>query len=185
MILKFIYIDTRTGSYYPKFPTYKRAICSQSESRRATIMAYPYPPQPQPSASAPNLVVPRVVIGPQYCAPYTVDLAVVKKVKTIPDGRFVVTDINNNIIFKILKGSVLSLHDRRFLVDAAGHPIVTLRGKVPLSPIQNIKKKLKNIAHPIADEYHISYMYSLKLSLVFQVQLNLYYRCWWLLYMHQ
>lgn len=108
-------------------------------------MAYPY--QPQPSASAPMPAVPSVVIGSQYCAPYPVDLAVVKKLMTIADGSFAVTDINGNIVFKV-KGSVLSLRDRRVLVDAAGYPIVTLRRKVSLSlifsfSISNIKSKIR------------------------------------------
>lgn len=96
-------------------------------------MAY-YPPQqqPQPSASAPMPAVPTAIVGPQYCAPYPVDLGVVKKVMTLSDGNFVVTDINGNTIFKV-KGSLLTLRDRRMLVDAAGNPIVTLRRKVPLS----------------------------------------------------
>lgn len=96
-------------------------------------MAY-YPPQQQqqPSASAPMPAVPTAIVGPQYCTPYPVDLAVVKKVMTLSDGNFVVTDINGNTIFKV-KGSLLTLRDRRMLVDAAGNPIVTLRRKVPLS----------------------------------------------------
>ncbi|XP_061357867.1 protein LURP-one-related 10 [Gastrolobium bilobum] len=96
-------------------------------------MAYPnpYPAQPQPyaSGSAPMPAVPTTVIGPQYCAPYPVDLAVVKKVMTISDGNFVVTDVNGNIVFKV-KGSLLTLRDRRVLIDAAGKPIVTLRRKM-------------------------------------------------------
>ncbi|RDX86584.1 Protein LURP-one-related 15, partial [Mucuna pruriens] len=88
---------------------------------------YPYPPQPLPSAPMP--AVPAAVIGPQYCAPYPVDLAVVKKVMTISDGNFVVTDVNGNVVFKI-KGSLLTLRDRRVLIDATGKPLVTLRAKI-------------------------------------------------------
>lgn len=93
-------------------------------------MAYPnpYPAQPYPSASAPMPAVPSAVIGPQFCAPYPVDLAVVKKVMTISDN-FVVTDVNGNIVFKV-KGSLATLRDRRVLLDAAGNPLVTLRRKV-------------------------------------------------------
>lgn len=90
-------------------------------------MAYPY----QPSASAPMPPLPAAIFGPQYCAPYPLDLAIVKKVMTISDGNFAVTDINGNIIFKV-KGSLLTLRDRRVLLDAAGNPITTLRRKVPL-----------------------------------------------------
>ncbi|OMO50978.1 hypothetical protein CCACVL1_30092 [Corchorus capsularis] len=68
------------------------------------------------------------IIGPQFCAPYPVELAVVRKVLTITDGNFVVTDINGNILFKV-KGAFLTMHDRRVLIDAAGNPIVTLKQK--------------------------------------------------------
>nr|AGV54542.1 protein LURP-one-related 15 [Phaseolus vulgaris] len=92
-------------------------------------MAYPNPYPPQPTTSAPMPALPTTVIGPQFCAPYPVDLAVVKKVMTISDGNFVVTDVNGNVVFKV-KGSLMSLRDRRVLIDAAGHPLVTLRRKV-------------------------------------------------------
>lgn len=96
-------------------------------------MAYPNPYQPHqqplPSASAPMPALPTAVIGPQYCAPYPVDLAVVQKVMTLADGSFVVTDVNGNVVFKV-KGSIMSLRDRRVLIDAAGNPIVTLRRKM-------------------------------------------------------
>ena len=78
-------------------------------------MAYPnpYPAQPYPSTSVPMPAVPTAVIGPQFCAPYPLDLAVVKKVMTLSDGN-----------------SLMTLRDRRILVDAAGNPLVTLRRKV-------------------------------------------------------
>ncbi|KAK2361275.1 hypothetical protein P8452_65044 [Trifolium repens] len=87
-------------------------------------MAYSY----QPSAP-PMPALPTTIIGPQYCAPYPLDLAVVKKVLTISDGNFAVTDVNGNIVFKV-KGSFLTLRDRRVLVDAAGYPITTLCRKI-------------------------------------------------------
>ncbi|CAK8542067.1 unnamed protein product [Lathyrus sativus] len=90
-------------------------------------MAYFYQPQPSPSAPMPPL--PAAIFGPQYCAPYPLDLAVVKKVMTISDGNFAVTDVNGNIVFKV-KGSLLTLRDRRVLLDAAGNPITTLRRKI-------------------------------------------------------
>ncbi|XP_058739794.1 protein LURP-one-related 10-like [Vicia villosa] len=91
-------------------------------------MAYPY--QPQPFAFAPPmLALPTPIIGPQYCAPYPLELAVVKKVMTISDGNYVVTDVNGNIVFKV-KDPLLTLHERRVLLDAAGYPIITLRRKI-------------------------------------------------------
>ncbi|BAT83978.1 hypothetical protein VIGAN_04123600 [Vigna angularis var. angularis] len=93
-------------------------------------MAYPNPHYPpQPTTSVPMPAVPTTVIGPQFCAPYPVDLAVVKKVMSIADGNFVVTDVNGNVVFKV-KGSLMTLRDRRVLLDAAGHPLVTLRRKM-------------------------------------------------------
>lgn len=86
-------------------------------------------PAPTPAPSGTQFASPVPIIGPQYCAPYPVDLAVVRKVLTISDGNFVVTDVNGTVIFKV-KGKFLSLHDRRFLLDGAGNPIVTLRQKV-------------------------------------------------------
>ncbi|KAF8397163.1 hypothetical protein HHK36_016070 [Tetracentron sinense] len=75
------------------------------------------------------LANPVAVIGPQFCAPYPVDLTIVRKLMTITDGNFAVTDVNGNIIFKV-KGTFLSLRDRRVLLDAAGKPIVSLQQKI-------------------------------------------------------
>ncbi|KAK8283449.1 hypothetical protein V6Z12_D08G095300 [Gossypium hirsutum] len=52
-----------------------------------------------------------------------------RKVLTITEGNFAVTDINGNIMFKI-KGKFFSIHDRRLLTDAAGNPVCTLRPKI-------------------------------------------------------
>lgn len=86
-------------------------------------------PIPAPTPAGTQFTSPVPIVGPQYCASYPVDLAIVKKVLTITDGNFVVTDINGNVIFKV-KGALLTLHDRRTLLDAAGNPIVTLREKI-------------------------------------------------------
>ena len=86
-------------------------------------------PQPQPQPSGTQFVQPLPVIGPQYCAPYPVDLSIVRKVLSLSDGNFAVTDISGNIIFKV-QGVLLTLHPRRLLIDAAGNTIVTLKHKV-------------------------------------------------------
>lgn len=88
-------------------------------------------PIPAPTPAGTQFTSPVSIIGPQYCTSYPVDLAIVKKVLTITDGNFVVTDINGNVIFKV-KGTLLTRHDRRTLLDAAGNPILTLREKVLL-----------------------------------------------------
>ncbi|KAK3017498.1 hypothetical protein RJ639_006002 [Escallonia herrerae] len=61
------------------------------------------------------------VIGPQFCVPNPLDLAIVRKVMVLTGGNFVVTDASDNIMLKIEVPS--ALHDRRVLVDAAGNPI--------------------------------------------------------------
>ncbi|KAG2380597.1 Protein LURP-one-related 15 [Vigna angularis] len=67
------------------------------------------------------------IINPKYCAPHNVDLAIVRKVLTLTD-TFSVTDVNSKMIFN-LSASLLTLHNHRVLVDAAGQPVVTLRRK--------------------------------------------------------
>lgn len=71
---------------------------------------------------------PSGIINPKYCAPYNVDLAIVRKVLALTDS-FTVTDVNGQIVFS-LKASLMTLHDHRVLLDAAGEPVVTLRRKV-------------------------------------------------------
>ncbi|KAK8479205.1 hypothetical protein V6N13_093188 [Hibiscus sabdariffa] len=92
-------------------------------------MAYPYPYFNPSSTSNQPVNNPVPIIGPQFCTPYPVDLAIIRKVLTITDGNFVVTDINGNILFKV-KGKFLSLNGRRVLLDGAGNPIVTLKQKM-------------------------------------------------------
>ncbi|MBA0553740.1 hypothetical protein Golob_012891, partial [Gossypium lobatum] len=87
-----------------------------------------YPLLATPSAYPP-LATRVFVIEPEYCYPQPVDLAVVKKVLTISEGKFVVSDINGNIMFKI-KGKIFSIHDCRLLTDAAGNPVCTIQHKI-------------------------------------------------------
>lgn len=69
------------------------------------------------------------IVGPQFCAPYPVDLGIVRKVMTITDGNFAVTDVNGNLLFKV-KEPLFSLSDKRILLDASDNPILTLRENV-------------------------------------------------------
>lgn len=80
--------------------------------------------------SYPAAASPVAVISPQFCVGYPVDLTIVRKLMTLSEGTFGVTDVNGNIMFKI-KGKFFSLHDRRVLLDAAGTPIITFQQKVP------------------------------------------------------
>lgn len=71
------------------------------------------------------------IVNPQYCSPDPVNLTIVRKVLTITNGNFVVTDINNVIIFKV-EGAFLTVRDRHVLIDAATNPVVTFKEKVNL-----------------------------------------------------
>nr|GMC90140.1 protein LURP-one-related 10-like [Ipomoea batatas] len=79
-----------------------------------------YPPEPVPIPP---------VISPQFIVPYPVDLAVVRKVMTLQEGKFEVLDINGTLMFKI-KSKLLSIRDRRILVDTNDTPIVTFQQKI-------------------------------------------------------
>ncbi|GER55749.1 hypothetical protein STAS_33439 [Striga asiatica] len=72
---------------------------------------------------------PTAVISPQFCVGYPVDLTIVRKMLTLSEGNFGVTDVNGNLMFKV-KGKLLSLHEKRTLLDAAGNSIVTFRQKM-------------------------------------------------------
>lgn len=69
------------------------------------------------------------IVGPNFCAPYPVELGIVRKVMTITDGNFAVTDVNGNLLFKV-KEPLFSLSDKRILLDASDTPILTLKENV-------------------------------------------------------
>eukprot|EP00262_Sarcandra_glabra_P003490 TRINITY_DN14228_c0_g1_i1.p1 TRINITY_DN14228_c0_g1~~TRINITY_DN14228_c0_g1_i1.p1 ORF type:complete len:208 (-),score=9.83 TRINITY_DN14228_c0_g1_i1:216-839(-) len=69
------------------------------------------------------------VVSPRYCAPYPVDLTVTKKAISLTDGDFAVTDVNGNVVFRV-KGTLLSLRDRRVLLDISGNPLISLQQKI-------------------------------------------------------
>ncbi|KAM7526566.1 hypothetical protein LguiA_016468 [Lonicera macranthoides] len=75
------------------------------------------------------MTYPVAVVHPQFCAPYSVNLTIVRKVMTLTEGNFAVTDVNGNILYKF-KGKLLSLRDRRILLDASDKPIVSLQQKI-------------------------------------------------------
>ncbi|XP_072995465.1 protein LURP-one-related 15 [Typha latifolia] len=82
-----------------------------------------------PSYAYAPLSVMAPVVGPQFCAPYPVDLTVTKKALSMTDGDFAVTDVNGSVVLKV-RGRILSLRDRRVLLDAAGNPLVTMHEKI-------------------------------------------------------
>lgn len=88
----------------------------------AATPSCPPPPQAGPAGQI-------MVVGPQFLAPYPVDLVITKKLMTLAEGTFAVSDVNGNVMFKV-KGSVFSLHDTRLLLDNASNPVVSLRQKI-------------------------------------------------------
>ncbi|KAI3925190.1 hypothetical protein MKW92_024029 [Papaver armeniacum] len=80
---------------------------------------------PPPPMELPNNSV--VIISPQYCKPYPVDLYTAKKVEHITEGNYLgAFDINGNTIFKV---TTKNLKRHLILVDAAGVPLVSLKPK--------------------------------------------------------
>ncbi|KAM7463908.1 hypothetical protein LguiA_032029 [Lonicera macranthoides] len=69
------------------------------------------------------------VIDSQFCAPYPVDLTIVRKVYTVTDAYFAVTDASENILFQI-KGKPLRVHERHVLLDSSLNPLVSLQQKI-------------------------------------------------------
>ncbi|KAI3997933.1 hypothetical protein MKX01_032548 [Papaver californicum] len=87
------------------------------------------PPPPSPMASNIQALQKNsiVVISPQYCASYQVDLHIAKKVKKITEGRQLgVFDIYGNNIFTV-RSKFSS--NRLILVNAARIPVVSLKPK--------------------------------------------------------
>ncbi|KAK9154071.1 hypothetical protein Sjap_001551 [Stephania japonica] len=72
---------------------------------------------------------PIAVIGRQFCAPYAMDLVIVRKVLSMTAGNFSIRNVNGNTMFKV-KAKFGSLRGRRVLVDASGSPIVSMQRKV-------------------------------------------------------
>ncbi|KAL9676234.1 hypothetical protein QQ045_004447 [Rhodiola kirilowii] len=69
------------------------------------------------------------IVSPQYVSPHPLDLSVVRKFVALTEGNFGVTDLQGNLLFKV-KDHLFHIHDHRVLVDANGHPVMTLRKKV-------------------------------------------------------
>ncbi|XP_047335272.1 protein LURP-one-related 15-like [Impatiens glandulifera] len=84
------------------------------------------PPTSYPSTSSSGQIA---VVNPQFCAPYSLDIIIQRKLLTLTEGNFAVADVNGNILFQV-KGKLFSLHDRRFLLDVAGNTILTLQQKI-------------------------------------------------------
>lgn len=85
----------------------------------------PAPPPPEPSG---GVVAPVAVVAPHFCAPYVVQLSVKEKF-SLREGDFAITDTNGAVVVTV-KGALISIHNRRLLLDAAGNPLLSLREKV-------------------------------------------------------
>ncbi|KAM7265402.1 hypothetical protein ACFE04_003085 [Oxalis oulophora] len=70
-----------------------------------------------------------MVVDLRYCGASAMDIFIVKNLLKVTEGNFSVTDVMGNVLFEI-KGKFFSLRDRRVLVDASGHPIVSLKQKI-------------------------------------------------------
>jgi hypothetical protein len=74
-------------------------------------------------------VPPISVIGESYCTPYPLELIVKKKINKLSSSQFQVFDLSGNFLLKV-DGGVWNFKLKRVLLDPAGFPILTLRGKV-------------------------------------------------------
>ncbi|XP_050235183.1 protein LURP-one-related 15-like [Mercurialis annua] len=89
----------------------------------------------QPSYPVPAMTTylplerPVVVIGPQFLAQYPVDLKIATKLFSLGETSFGVTDVNGAVIFRV-KSKMLSIRDRRHLLDTAGNKIATFQQKI-------------------------------------------------------
>ncbi|KAI3987186.1 hypothetical protein MKX01_031670 [Papaver californicum] len=113
----------------------------QQQPPGGMVRYYPQPPPAASNGATPSN--PIVVIAPHFCAPYPVDLVITKKLISITEGNFGVLDINGNTIFKV-KGTLLSIRDRRVLVDAANIPLVSLQQKGDSSDSRDLLFSVKN-----------------------------------------
>ncbi|XXG44191.1 hypothetical protein AAC387_Pa01g4057 [Persea americana] len=96
-------------------------MSSNSPSVTSDVHHHPPPTVREPLAE------PISVIGPEYLAPYPVDLTITEKISGLSSRprNYDVTDVNGHVVFKI-KGKALSLSEKRLLVDSAGNPLLTL-----------------------------------------------------------
>ncbi|XP_072994866.1 protein LURP-one-related 10-like [Typha latifolia] len=89
------------------------------------------PPYPAAVATAEAVGVQNsaAVLGQQFCLPYPVQLTVSKKAHCVTDCDLTVTDVNGVVIFKV-REELLTLRDRRVLLDGIGNPVVTMKKKL-------------------------------------------------------
>ncbi|KAK2973893.1 hypothetical protein RJ640_025602 [Escallonia rubra] len=103
-------------------------------------------------------------LGPQFCVPHPIELAITRELSAMTDGNFVVTDANNDtVMFKV---RVKAFSKRRALVDAAGNLIITFRPQrgAPHHRWRVFTGDSKDLAN---------LLFSAKISSIFQLTTNL------------
>ncbi|KAI4353503.1 hypothetical protein L6164_002448 [Bauhinia variegata] len=72
---------------------------------------------------------PEAIISPNFCAPYPIDLRIVRELITVRGGHFYVLDVNGKVVFQ-MRRNLFSIRECQILSDAGGNPIVSLHRKV-------------------------------------------------------
>jgi len=70
-----------------------------------------------------------VIVAEQYITPEDVQLSISRKLASIGDGNFAITDSEGKVLFK-LKEKVVSLRDKRTLYDGEDNPVLSLHKKL-------------------------------------------------------
>ncbi|CAH2053826.1 unnamed protein product [Thlaspi arvense] len=89
-------------------------------------------PQPGTGPSAPSLQgsdIARAIVDQRFCAPYPVDITIVRKLMRLKPGNFVITDVNGDMLFRV-KDPVFGFHDKRILLDGSASPVLNMREKI-------------------------------------------------------
>lgn len=73
------------------------------------------------------------IVGPQYCAPYPLQLIFAEKAPGVKRKNLAVTDIFGNLIFRTEKAGSLFAHQRVIVDAATGYVILSAEKKVSLS----------------------------------------------------
>ncbi|KAJ0088391.1 hypothetical protein Patl1_31480 [Pistacia atlantica] len=119
-----------TGIYYPPPPPAQTGTYPPPPPPPTQTGTYSPPPPPTPTSTNWYIFSSSTNTSTNwYIFSSSTTTCTNRKLLTITDGNFVVQDINGNTLFKV-KGALLTIHNRRVLLDSAGKPIVTLRKKI-------------------------------------------------------
>jgi hypothetical protein len=97
------------------------------------IMATGQHPEPAPGEMAANAALesPVMVIGQEFVTQHPVDLEMMQKTLSLGMNDCKVTDEDGNLIFQV-KSKIATVRDIRYLQDAYGNILVSLKHKVGL-----------------------------------------------------